>query len=115
MLREMLRDAGYTVLEAGNGAEALAIAAEQSGPIDLLLTDVVMPGARGPELASRVLEIHPKAKVLYASGYTDGAAMAQHVGLTVGTYLQKPFTIETLLRQVRTVLDGPGASSTPGR
>ena len=111
MLREMLRDAGYTVLEAGNGAEALEIAAREPGRIDLLLTDVVMPGTRGPELAARVLELHPEARVLYASGYTDSASMAHHVGLKLGTYLQKPFTIETLLGQVRAVLDAETSSA----
>jgi signal transduction histidine kinase len=108
MVREMLQLAGYTVLAAANGSEALRLGGAQQGPIHLLLTDVVMPGMSGRELADRLVQVRPHIKVLFASGYTD-EALGQHGVLDPAvTLLQKPFTPDALARKVREVLDaGP--------
>jgi two-component system cell cycle sensor histidine kinase/response regulator CckA len=105
--RQVLERQGYTVLEAANSPAALHIAASHPGPIHLLLTDVVMPGLSGRQLADQLARLRPDAKVLYASGYTDDAVV-RHGVLEAGiAYLQKPFTAEGLARKVREVLDRP--------
>jgi signal transduction histidine kinase/CheY-like chemotaxis protein len=101
----MLRSQGYTVVEASSGEHAMSQVAEFHEPIDLLLTDVVMPGMSGRQLAKRMLETRPDLKVLFMSGYTDNV-MAQHGVLEPGTeLLQKPFTLRSLGDKVRAVLD----------
>ncbi len=96
---------GYRVLAARNGEEALQLAAQHSGQIHLLLTDVVMPGMNGRVLAERLLPKFAELKVLYMSGYTD-SFIAGHGVLDQGTaLLHKPFTEESLLEKVREVLD----------
>jgi CheY-like chemotaxis protein len=102
---ETLKPKGYKVLEAREPGEALKIVEQCAEPIDLLLTDVVMPHMGGKELATRLITAHPKIKVLYMSGYTDDAVV-RHGVLEAGTFfLQKPFVPSTLLRKVREVLD----------
>ena len=75
MISHVLGKLGYTVIEARDGTEALAVAQEQRAEIDLLITDVVMPGMRGWELAKKLSELRPRIKVLYISGYTDAAIL----------------------------------------
>jgi two-component system cell cycle sensor histidine kinase/response regulator CckA len=104
--RQILARYGYTVLEAPNGKAALALVGSLGGPIHLLLTDVVMPGMSGRELAERFTVSRPGVKVLYMSGYTDDAVVRHGVLRPGIAYLQKPFTPETLARKVREVLDG---------
>jgi two-component system cell cycle sensor histidine kinase/response regulator CckA len=100
-----LRDNGYHVLTAADGSEAMQVAQQSSGPIHLLLTDVVMPGMNGRVLAERLSAGNPAMKVLYMSGYTDSFIAGPGV-LEPGTHLlHKPFTEETLTRKVREVLD----------
>jgi len=108
-----LRQGGYTVIEAEDGAAALAAAREHTGPIHLLLTDVVMPGRSGPELAKELRTAYPNLPILYMSGYTD-EALSHHGVLEEGiALLEKPFTRGALLRKLRELL-GPVESSPPG-
>jgi signal transduction histidine kinase len=108
--RQVLERYGYAVLEAPNGDTALRLAAKHHGPIHLLLTDVIMPGLSGRQLAEQLAELRPDMKVLYASGYAD-QAIVHHGILDSGiAYLPKPFTPETLARRVRQVLDSSPAA-----
>jgi PAS domain S-box-containing protein len=100
---------GYRVLEATDGSEAIAICERGDPPIDLLLTDMVMPLMSGPELAQRVARVRPDLRVLFVSGYTDRALIHQGLRQPGTAFLQKPFTPETLARTVRKVLDEPEA------
>ena len=101
--RRLLQRQGYTVLVAANADEAVQLF-ERHATIDVLLTDVVMPGASGPELTRRLVEQRPALKVIYMSGYTE-TAIDQHGILNPGiAFLQKPFTSETLGRKIREVL-----------
>jgi two-component system, cell cycle sensor histidine kinase and response regulator CckA len=105
-----LRALGYTVLEASHGEEALRAAARYTGPIHLLVTDVIMPGVGGRELALGLVAHHPTMAVLYMSGYTDDAIGRQGVLDPDTPFLQKPFTGTSLARKVREVLDARRAS-----
>jgi two-component system, cell cycle sensor histidine kinase and response regulator CckA len=106
LVRDTLEARGYKVLEAENGEAGLQTAKEFAGTIDVIITDVVMPGMSGRELAQRVTEARPETKVLYLSGYTE-EAIAHEGALDPGTaFLQKPFTLQVLSRKVREVLRG---------
>src|SRR5438067_3721291 len=103
--RQALERQGYTVLAAPSGGDALALAAQHGATIHLLLTDVVMPGMSGRDLADRLTAQRPGIRVLYISGYTDNA-IVRHGMLEPGlAYLQKPFRPDALVRKVREVLD----------
>jgi two-component system cell cycle sensor histidine kinase/response regulator CckA len=110
LVQEVLRKYGYVVLETSTGKEALEMAQMYRAPIDLLITDVILPGGiRGTQVARQLLAQRPHLKVLYMSGYTDNA-IVQHGVLGAGVaFLQKPFTPETLARKVREVLDTPAS------
>jgi two-component system cell cycle sensor histidine kinase/response regulator CckA len=100
LVRETLEAKGYTVLEAENGQSALELVAREQPAIHMLITDVVMPGMSGRELAKTLCTTHPQTKVLYLSGYTED--MIEQGMSEAGTaFLQKPFTLQTLLRKVR--------------
>jgi PAS domain S-box-containing protein len=110
LARAILEDLGYGVLEAPSPDAALRLIDRHSGPLHLVLTDVVMPGMNGRELVSRVACIRPDARVLYMSGYTDDA-IVHHGVLKPGTaFLNKPFSPRDLARKVREVLDDPRAT-----
>ena len=106
----VLRMAGYTVLEAPNGAEAERIAAEYPDTIHLLFTDLIMPGISGRELARRLQARRPELRVLFASGYTDDSILKEG-DFARGTFLQKPFSVRDLRAHVRRVLDRVAAPS----
>jgi two-component system, cell cycle sensor histidine kinase and response regulator CckA len=104
-VRTILEPEGYTVLLAENPAQALALLEGHPGHVDLLLTDVVMPGSSGGELAARLKALRPGIKVVFMSGYT-GEAISRHAVLEPGVaFLQKPFSCDGLLEKLRTVLD----------
>jgi CheY-like chemotaxis protein len=106
----VLAGRGYQVLEAVRGEEAVRIAAEHQGRIDLLLTDVVMPEMSGPQVLEQMRARHPEMKVLFMSGYTDEAMMHHGILESGAPFLQKPFLPETLARKVREAL-APSASA----
>ncbi|HET7442921.1 MAG TPA: PAS domain S-box protein [Terriglobales bacterium] len=106
LVRETLVSKGYTVIEAENGEAGLRIAENHQGPIHMVITDVVMPGMSGRELAKRLTQVRPHTKVLYLSGYTEDAIVHQGVLDTGTAFLQKPFTLQILSRKVREVMRG---------
>ncbi|MFI5110347.1 MAG: ATP-binding protein [Terriglobales bacterium] len=110
LVRDYLRMKGYTVLEAGHGEEALRIAGEHSGEISLMITDVIMPGMNGRQLAERMATLRPAMKVLYMSGYAETAVYRKGVLDPGCPFLQKPFGPPDLGRKVRDVL-GPERES----
>ena len=101
----VLERQGYKVLTARDGDEALLICEQFKDPIHLMLTDVVMPGMSGHELAKRLKSLHPKMKVLYMSGYTDNTIVLHGVLAEGVNYFQKPFTVDALTKKVREVLE----------
>jgi CheY-like chemotaxis protein len=113
LARDVLAADGYRVLEASDGPEAIKVAAEHPGPIHLLLTDVVMPGMNGFELAAGLGGLLPGMKVMFMSAYDRDFLVSQGLEPT-GPVITKPFTIEYLARRVGMVLGAPRAS-TPAR
>ncbi len=104
LVREILETYGYRVLEAASGGTALLISEQYQEPIDLLLTDVIMPEMSGPELANRLAQLHPEMKVLFMSGYTDNAIVRHDVPEEEPLFIQKPFAPDDLARKVKEVL-----------
>lgn len=108
VLREMLESFGYTVLDASQGRDALRIAQEHSGTIHVLLSDLVMPGMSGSELAGRLTRLRPGLKVLFMSGYGQGAPPS-HAIPPDAPCIEKPFTADVLAGALRALLDAPGS------
>jgi CheY-like chemotaxis protein len=109
--RELLEEHGYRVLDAGTGVDALEISRVHAGAIDLLLTDVVMPGMNGRVLSESLAPGRPGLRVLFMSGYTDDV-IARRGALETGTlFIEKPFSAAALLGSVRRALDGDGPSA----
>lgn len=104
-IRLVFAEQGYTVLEARDGNGGLRVAEEHSGTIDLLVTDVVMPGLNGRQLAEQLRFLHPEAKVLYISGYTDDVIVRDGIPQEEVQFLQKPFGPEALTLKIREVLE----------
>jgi two-component system cell cycle sensor histidine kinase/response regulator CckA len=102
---QILQRQGYKVLEAPQGGDALLICEQHPNPIHLMLTDVVMPGMSGHQLAKRLKSLQPEMNVLYMSGYTDNAIVQHGIPGEGVNYIQKPFTVDALARKVREVLD----------
>jgi CheY-like chemotaxis protein len=106
----VLKRSGYQVIEASDGEEALSLSRGHGGEIQLLVTDMVMPGMGGRQVAEALEPLRPAMRVLYVSGYTEHAiAKRGSLGSDL-PFLQKPFTMEALLRKVRQVLDAPAES-----
>jgi CheY-like chemotaxis protein len=103
----ILGSKGYRVLEAPDGDVALQLLSGQSGAVDLLLTDVVLPRMGGRVLAEKVAELQPRVRILFASGYTEDVILHHRLLERGISLLQKPFTSDTLVRKVREVLDQP--------
>ena len=104
LARTVLRRRGYTILDAGGGDEALAVAGRHKGALDLLLTDVNMPGMSGPNLYARLLERIPGLTVLYMSSNVDPDLMPASTEGANASFLQKPFTLDGLVQKVRETL-----------
>lgn len=113
LTREFLKINGYTVLEARNGAEAIQIPARHAGPVDLLLTDVLMPGMNGREVAQQFVSLRPETKVLFMSGYTEDAIT--HLGILEPgvAFIEKPFSPDELASKVRSVLGSKERATAP--
>ena len=113
LAREFLEKSGYHVLDAPHGPAALDISRNFHAPIHLLLSDVIMPGMSGPDLAAQLKISRPDMQVLFVSGYTDnelalhrnGAGRAGFADASTGGFLAKPFTREAVARKVRSLLD----------
>jgi two-component system cell cycle sensor histidine kinase/response regulator CckA len=109
LIRKILTEYGHTVLEARHGRDALMLAERYERPIQLLVTDVVMPEMGGGELARRLTGRRPDLRVLYVSGYTNDEVLRRGIPNGEAVFVQKPFTPEELMRRVREVLDGAPA------
>jgi CheY-like chemotaxis protein len=107
---EVLRSQGYVTVEAGNAEQALEAARANKRPIDLLVTDVIMPGIDGAELARQMRDVVPDLPVLYVSGYTGDARRALNELSGSANFLSKPFTAEDLTSRVRELLDSAARS-----
>ncbi len=108
LVKETLEREGYRVLAASNAAEARRLLEENAGPIQLLITDVVMPKMSGRDLARQISSVRPEIRVLYMSGYTDAAVVNSGILQKDVAFLQKPFTPMALSHKVREVLEGAG-------
>jgi two-component system, cell cycle sensor histidine kinase and response regulator CckA len=110
LIRELLEIKGYTVMEASQGVEALELFKSATVPVDLILTDVVMPHMSGSELVERLRKDHPALKVIFMSGYTGANNAAIHKSLEMPgvAFLQKPFRLNALISQVEELLLRPG-------
>jgi DNA-binding NtrC family response regulator len=107
LLEEVLRTAGYRVLIADGGWSAIQTYESLGGPIQLLLTDVIMPDLTGPVLAERLRSRQPDLQVLFISGFHDAELVQRFVSIKGFSLLPKPFTVEGLLREVKQSLDRP--------
>lgn len=104
LVRDTLESKGYKVIEADNGESGMRSAAAHEGKIDLVITDVVMPGMGGREMAEQLVKVRPETKVLFLSGYAEDAILSEGGIDNATAFLQKPFTLQNLSRKVREVL-----------
>ena len=109
LIRELLEIKGFSVLEASQGVEALELMGAAEMPVDLVLTDVVMPHMSGSELVERLREEHPGLRVIFMSGYTGANNAAIHKSLEMPgvAFLQKPFRLDALIAAVEDLLQRP--------
>jgi two-component system, cell cycle sensor histidine kinase and response regulator CckA len=107
LTRRLLEDCGYTVFDAGDAVEAIRMAGQHEGPLPLMITDGVMPGLSGPDLAKRLAPSRPETRVLYTSGYIDDAIVSPAALGPRCAFLEKPFSRDALVRKVRELLDSP--------
>jgi two-component system cell cycle sensor histidine kinase/response regulator CckA len=106
LVKETLEAKGYRVMEADNGKAGIEVAQAYEGKIHMVITDVVMPGMSGRELAKQITMARPGTRVLYLSGYTEDSVVQQDVIELGASFLQKPFTLQTLAKKVREILKG---------
>lgn len=112
-LRRALREHGYIVIEAHDGEHALAVAAEHTGPIDLLITDVVMPKLGGPQLCERLRALRPGLPTLFVSGYSEQAVRSEERKGAPSRFLTKPYSLTALARNVRELIDSASENRAP--
>ena len=113
LARDILLGAGYQVLEAEDGEQALRVAEDHQGAIHILLTDIMMPGINGKELADRFLVVRPDTKPIFMSGRAAEVISDAGVLIPVDAFLAKPFTVERLLNKVRERLEYRSPFSRP--
>jgi len=106
-VQKVLHRFGYTVLTAGDGEEALHVSGAHAGPIHLLLTDVVMPHMNGRDLADAIVRTRPNLRVVYMSGHSDEVVSSRGLLERPPHLIQKPFSAESLAREIRRALDAP--------
>jgi PAS domain S-box-containing protein len=111
VLRRMLEGAGYVVIAAPNGTEAVTLGNSRREPIDLIVTDVTMPGLNGPDVVAELRKRWPGARALYLSGYTDQTVIRERMVEEGANFLEKPFALDSFIRKVREVLDRPARAS----
>jgi DNA-binding response OmpR family regulator len=109
-VKRMLTVMGYEVLTASTASEARQVAAERAGSIDLLISDVVMPGINGRELSVQLLSLSPGMRVLFMSGYTPDVTARYGLSEIGADFIQKPFTARELAQRVRGLLSRPSAA-----
>ena len=114
LARDILVGSGYTVLEAASGEEALRLAEAHPHPIHLLLTDIVMPGINGGQLAERLRALRRETKIVYMSGHTTEVIGDYGVRVPSDSFVAKPFTVERLLGKIREKLDRQSPFKRPG-
>ena len=114
LLSDVLGQAGYDLLEAPDGPSALALAAQHRGPIQLLISDIVMPGMSGTELADLLTATRPETHVLWISGYAQSAIVEQTSARAGASLLMKPFTGDQILSRIREILDTPNNTAATG-
>ena len=114
LARDILVGSGYTVLEAASGEEALRLAEAHPHPIHLLLTDIVMPGINGGQLAERLRALRRETKIVYMSGHTTEVIGDYGVRVPSDSFVAKPFTVERLLGKIREKLDLQSPFKRPG-
>ena len=112
MVKQIIQGVGYSVLEAGNGADALAVFEKTEQPISLVITDVAMPMMNGDEMAQRLIRSHPDIRIIFITGYADDSLVQHTVFATGVPLLEKPFTPSDLLHAIREELDAPQPSYT---
>ena len=105
LIEEILQTHGYNVLSAANGSEATLMSERHKGPIHLLVTDIIMPQMSGPELARHMTIQRPGMKVLFLSGYANDSILEQNSIVSGGSFLQKPFSPETLTLKIREIIE----------
>jgi two-component system, cell cycle sensor histidine kinase and response regulator CckA len=108
---EFLKQCGYKVIEAKDGLQAIGAAHKHDGPIDLMVTDVVMPGMSGGQLAELLAEKYSEMKVLFVSGYSEQVVLRHKIASLQTNFLQKPFTLKSLAAKVREILDATAAAA----
>ena len=108
---EFLKQCGYTVIEARDGLQAVDVVHKHERPIDLMVTDVVMPGMSGGQLAELLAEKYPNMKVLFVSGYSEQVVLRHRIASLHSNFLQKPFTLKSLAAKVREMLDATAAAA----
>ena len=108
---EFLKQCGYTVIEAKDGLQAIDVVHKNAGNVDLMVTDVVMPGMSGGQLAELLAEKYPVMKVLFVSGYSEQVVLRHQIASLRTNFLQKPFTLKSLAAKVREILDATAAAA----
>jgi CheY-like chemotaxis protein len=105
--RRILERDGFRVLEARSGREGMAAARSATSPIDLLITDVLLPDIGGGEVAREIVKVQPQIRVLYLSGYSDETLIDQGIAAVPGNFIQKPFSSDVLRKRIRSLLEAP--------